>query len=108
MKTVGEWVSRPVPGRSIPRGDSAPPNTLTVGSTAFTAAYVRLSSERYAGAAASVPSALNCGSQKRFRFGSLPTITFCRSGTLRTRSAARPAKLAWSASESGVVLLPKL
>ena len=27
MKVVGEWVSRPVPGRSIPRGASAPPQT---------------------------------------------------------------------------------
>ena len=29
MNVVGEWVSRPVPGRSIPRGARAPPQTLT-------------------------------------------------------------------------------
>src|SRR5947208_2584929 len=34
---VGEWVSRFVPGRSEPRGASAPPITWMCGETAFTA-----------------------------------------------------------------------
>ena len=51
-------------------------------------------SARYAGAAASVPSGLNCGSQKRFRFGSLPMMKFWRSGTELASSAACCAKLA--------------
>ena len=46
MKTVGEWVSRPVPGRSIPRGEIAPPKTVTVGSAAFSAEYVLASSDK--------------------------------------------------------------
>jgi len=46
MKTVGEWVSRAVPGRSIPRGEIAPPKTLIAGLNAFSAVYVRLSSDR--------------------------------------------------------------
>src|SRR5580765_6621359 len=57
-KTVGECVSRCVPARSVPRGASAPPYTVIVGSTAFSAWYVRSRSVRYAGAAASVPSEL--------------------------------------------------
>ena len=104
----GEWVSRPVPGRSIPRGDTAPPKTLIVESTAFNAVYVRARSARYAGAAASEPSGLNCGSQNRLRFGSLPITKFWTSGTARATAAACSAKLAWSASLSGVVLLPAL
>ncbi len=77
MKTVGEWVGRMPPklDASPPRGETAPPITRSDGCTALTASYVRASSDSYAGAAASEPSSLNCGSQKRFRFGSLPTIS---------------------------------
>ena len=35
MNVVGEWVSRPVPGRSIPRGASEPPSMKTPLSAAF-------------------------------------------------------------------------
>jgi hypothetical protein len=61
---------------------------LIAESTDFRAVYVRASSERYAGAAASDPSRLNCGSQKRFRFGSLPMMKFRTSGAPRASSAA--------------------
>jgi hypothetical protein len=44
MKAVGECVSRPVPGRSIPRGETEPPMTKTPLSAAFIASYVRASS----------------------------------------------------------------
>ena len=99
MKTVGEWVSRPVPGRSIPRGEIAPPKTVTVGSTAFSAV-VRLGEQREVGGRGGVRRrpALNCGSQKRFRFGSLPMMKFWRPGTSRASAAAWLAKLAWSSA----------
>ena len=45
MKAVGEWVGRMPAGSSLPRGESAPPITSTVGSTAFTASYVRARSD---------------------------------------------------------------
>ena len=45
MKTVGEWVSRPEPGRSIPRGEIAPPYTIAAGFAAFSASYVFASSD---------------------------------------------------------------
>ena len=75
MNFVGECVWRVPFGLSFPRGASAPPQTRTPGSTALIASYTGASSARYAGAAAFDPSGLNCGSQKRLRFGSLPTIT---------------------------------
>src|SRR5688500_11028189 len=75
MKRVGEIVSRPVLGLSTPRGASAPPQTVVSGAASLTVSYVAESKERYAPAEAPVPSRLNCGSQNRFRFGSLPTIT---------------------------------
>src|SRR5919204_1091110 len=56
MKAVGEWVSRPVFGRSIPRGETAPPQTTIFGETALSASYASASSASYAGAAASLPS----------------------------------------------------
>ena len=37
MNVVGEWVSRPVLGRSMPRGETAPPMTRMVGTAAFSA-----------------------------------------------------------------------
>ena len=83
MKVVGEWVSRPVPGRSIPRGARAPPQTRSSGSARLSASWTLISSARYAGAATSPPSASNCGIQKRFRFGSLPMITSRISGVSR-------------------------
>src|SRR4029079_16362718 len=88
MKTVGEWVSRPEPGRSIPRGEIAPPYTVTAGFAAFRASYVFASSEVEAGAARSSPFGPNCGSQKRLRFGSLPMMKFFRPGMFRARYAA--------------------
>ena len=44
MKAVGECVSRPVPGLSIPRGETEPPMMKTPLSAAFIASYVRASS----------------------------------------------------------------
>ena len=44
MNLVGECVSRMVPGRSLPRGETEPPLMKTPGSTAFMASYVRASS----------------------------------------------------------------
>ena len=43
MNAVGECVSRPVPGRSIPRGETDPPSMNTVGSAAFIRSYARAS-----------------------------------------------------------------
>ena len=63
MKPVGECVWRVRSGLSLPRGETAPPITVTVGATALIASYVFASRLSYAGAAASLPSALNCGSQ---------------------------------------------
>jgi hypothetical protein len=62
----------------------------------------------YAGAARSSPFGPNCGSQKRFRFGSFPMMKFVSPGTWRASDAAWAAKLAWSASLSGVVRDPNL
>ena len=63
MKPVGECVCRVRLGLSLPRGETAPPSTSTSGFAAFSASYVCASRLSYAGAAASVPSGLNCGSQ---------------------------------------------
>ena len=63
MNTVGECVGRMPPATSPPRGETAPPSTVMSLDTAFTASYVRASRLSYAGAAASVPSSANCGSQ---------------------------------------------
>src|SRR5262245_13442699 len=106
MKTVGEWVGRVPFGLSLPRGASAPPQTVTPGSAALIASYVCASSVRYAGAAASEPSGLNWGSQKRLRFGSLPTITLSMSGTARTSAAAYCVNWERASGVSGVVFDP--
>jgi hypothetical protein len=37
MNVVGEWVGRIPSGRSVPRGETAPPYTVTSGETAFNA-----------------------------------------------------------------------
>src|SRR5919206_3598901 len=91
MKVVGECDFVPAFGSSLPCGDTAPPSTAVFFAAALTASYVCASSASYAGAAASDPSALNCGSQKRGRFGSLPTITYC-GDTSRATAAAKAAK----------------
>jgi hypothetical protein len=106
MNAVGECVSRPVFGRSMPRGASAPPQTRTAGSAALIASYESASSDRYAGAATSSPFGPNCGSQNRFRFGSLPMITSSTSGSARTSAAAYEAKSVWSLEVNGVVREP--
>ena len=63
MKPVGECVGRESEGSSLPCGDNAPPSTWIFGETALSASYVSASNASYAGAAASLPSGLNCGSQ---------------------------------------------
>src|SRR5947208_2855543 len=94
MKVVGEWVGRMLPATSPPRGPRAPPRTVIVGDTTFSASYVFTSRLVYAGAAASLPSSLNCGSQYRFRFGSLPTTKIRKLGIARAIDAAYDAKSA--------------
>src|SRR5919197_4264662 len=106
MNAVGECVSRPVFGRSTPRGETAPPRTVIFGDTAFRASYVFTRSDSYAGAATSLPSRPNCGSQYRFRFGSFPITKSRTYGSARATFAAYVAKSDWSWSESGVVRLP--
>ena len=92
MNVVGEWVSRPVPGRSIPRGASAPPQTRHVG-VRLLDRVVRLGEQGEVGGRGRrrSPFSSNCGIQKRFRFGSLPTITSRISGTPRTIAATYEA-----------------
>ena len=108
MNAVGDDVGRIPSGRSLPRGASAPPHTVMVGSTAFSASYVCARSERYAGAEAFEPSGANCGSQKRFRFGSLPTMTWSKLGSNRATDAAYCANWACAVASRGVVRWPTL
>ena len=53
-----------------------------------------------------MPSRLNWGSQKRFRFGSLPTIRSRKLGFALTISAAYAANSACDSGVSGVVREP--
>ena len=55
-----------------------------------------------------MPSSANCGSQKRLRLGSLPTMTCSIDGAPRTSAAAYDAKSARASSVSGVVADPGL
>src|SRR3970282_2855255 len=103
MNVVGEWVGRDPAGLSAPRGERAPPTTFTPGDAALISSYVSASSARYAGAAAFDPSRANCGSQKRFRLGSFPTMTSRTAGTARTSAVAYDANSTRAASVSGVV-----
>ena len=67
---------------------------------------MRASSERYAGADAFDPSGPNCGSQKRFRFGSLPTMMSSKLGRAAASAAAYCANSPWAVASSGVVAEP--
>ena len=71
---VGECVCRESRWLSEPRGESEPPSTWIAGETALSASYDSARSWRYAGAATFSPFGPNCGSQKRFRFGSFPIV----------------------------------
>ena len=93
-------------GRSDPRGASAPPQTRRAGSTALSASYVFARSERYAGAEAFDPSGANCGSQNRFRFGSLPTMMSSKLGSATASAAAYWANCDCAIGSSGVVAEP--
>ena len=53
-----------------------------------------------------MPSWLNCGSQKRLMFGSLPTITSRKPGFACTIAATYAANSACASGVSGVVLEP--
>ena len=55
MKVVGECVGRVPSGRSVPRGETAPPYTVTALDTRLIASYVSASSARYAAGAALDP-----------------------------------------------------
>src|SRR6187549_909294 len=105
MKRDGECVGRDPAGSSLPRPDSEPPMTLISGETSLRASYDSASSSRYDGAAASDPSGPNCGSQKRLRFGSLPTITSRTPGRSRGIEAAYAANCARASGVVGVTLL---
>ena len=105
MNRVGECVGREPAGSSLPRADSDPPMTLMSGETSLSASYDAASSARYEAAAASDPSGPNCGSQNRFRFGSLPTMTSRTPGRRRGIDAAYAANCARAAGVVGVTLL---
>jgi hypothetical protein len=62
--------------------------TLMRGETAFSASYASASSATYAPGEALEPSGLNCGIQKRLRFGSLPMMKSRMLGKLRASDAA--------------------
>ena len=53
-----------------------------------------------------MPSRLNCGSQKRLRFGSLPTIRSRKLGFAFTIAAVYAANSACASGVSGVVREP--
>jgi hypothetical protein len=93
---------------SSPRGESAPPITTASGRAALIASYDAARSASYAGAAASVPSALNCGSQYRLMFGSLPTMNRRTGGKPRATAAANCANCARRSGVFGVELEPTL
>src|SRR5690348_4975000 len=106
MNAVGEWVGREPAGLSLPRGESATPYTVACGRAALSASYVVARSCSNAGAAASEPSGANCGSQKRLRFGSLPTMKSCTYGYCFATETAKAAKSERAVSVSGVTLEP--
>src|SRR5213595_508933 len=101
MNEVGECVGLAQVAQSPPRGASPAPITLIDARTAFNASYVAASSWRYDGAAASLPSALNCGIQKRFEFGSLPTMTSLTLGSDPAIEAAYCANCVWASAVVG-------
>src|SRR6185312_16845073 len=103
MNDVGECVGFAHVAQSPPRGASPPPITRIDGRTAFSASYVVTRSWRYAGAAASLPSALNCGIQNRFELGSLPTMTSLTLGSDRVIEAAYCANCACASAVVGAV-----
>src|SRR3954471_21648981 len=104
MNVTGECVGLLPLGLSPPRGARPAPNTRTDGRTALIASYVCARRRSNAGAAASDPSALNCGCQKRLLFGSLPTTKSVTLGTVWTIACAYWANCARSTSVSGVLL----
>src|SRR6266540_4880670 len=108
MNVTGEWVGRVEVALSSPRGASAPPMMIASGRAALTASYVSARSERYAGAAASLPSELNCGIQYRLRFGSFPTTNRWTAGRSRTTAVANWTNCARNSGVFGVELEPTL
>jgi hypothetical protein len=107
MNEVGECVGFEHVAQSPPRGARPALITLIDERTAFSASYVVASSWRYDGAAASVPSALNCGIQNRFELGSLPTMTSLTLGSDRAIEAAYCANCACASALVGAVADPK-
>ena len=89
MKRVGECVGREPAGSSLPRADSEPPITLMSGETVLQRV-VGLGEQLEVGRGSRTfePSGPNCGSQKRFRFGSLPTMMSRTPGSRRGIDAA--------------------
>ena len=106
MNWVGECVWRAIAGLSEPACERTPPSTSFAGESAFSASYDFASSETYETAATSSPFGPNCGSQKRFRFGSLPMMKCFACGTALAIATTQAVKSPWSWSESGVTELP--
>src|SRR5690348_14576970 len=107
MNAVGDVVARADPGRSDPRGAVAPPQTRTSSRACLTASYVVASSRRYAAADTICPPGPNWGSQKRLRFGSLPTIKSRTVGSAAATAAAYAANSDRASAASGVVAEPE-
>src|SRR5919112_6881157 len=85
-------------GMSLPRGERPTPTTTISGSTALSASYEAARKRANATPDAPVPFRLNCGCQKRVRFGSFPTTNSFTCGyvhatfwshAVNCRSAAR-------------------
>ena len=83
MNAVGECVWRAIPGPVAPGARGRRPSTVDRRVDGLHRVVGCARSERYAGAEAFVPSGVNCGSQKRFRFGSLPTMIWSKLGNRR-------------------------
>jgi hypothetical protein len=79
--------------------------TVIRGETRLTASYVMASSFSYA-AGATLRLPRNCGSQKRLRLGSLPTMNRWTVGSARASDAVNAANCRRAREVSGVVRLP--
>src|SRR2546421_9307341 len=105
MNRVGECVGVDACGLSPRRGDSAPPMTVIRGETRLSASYVVARSFSYAvGATLRLPR--NCGSQKRLRLGSFPTMKRWTVGSARASDAVKAANCRRARAVRGVVRLP--
>ena len=93
IKVGQEYVSRVPSGRSVPRGETAPPYRDLRRDRLDRVVGLREKREVRRGRSTRSVE-WNCGSQKRFRFGSLAMITCSTDGASRTTAAAYEAKSA--------------